>query len=81
MPGLNLGDLDGAKVLMLRSLKLDMSSFKSFNRLVERYFNLGLVYGELECWDSCFYLFERAKYFSASEAAADLPIAGRVSSR
>lgn len=56
-----LGKIDSAKTLMIRSLKMD-TSFTTFNSVIERYFNLGLVYSELKRWDSCFFALERGKF-------------------
>lgn len=61
-----LGYPDSAKALLIRSLKIPLSTMKAPGHLVDRHFNLGLIYGELKRWDSCFFYLEKGKEISNS---------------
>jgi tetratricopeptide (TPR) repeat protein len=66
-----LNDLETAKTLTLRSLRLDIKKIKKFHPYLDRYLNLGLIYSEMHRWDSCFYYLNRGKVLADSLHLSD----------
>lgn len=61
-----LGYPDSAKVLLLKAIKIKLKVTKSPGHIIEKYFNLGLIYADLKRWDSCFFYLQKGKDFSDS---------------
>ncbi len=61
-----LGYPDSAKTLLLKALRIPLPTMKAPGHLIDRHFNLGLVYADLKRWDSCFFYLEKGKQISDS---------------
>lgn len=61
-----LGSPDSAKALLLKALKIPLSNMKAPGHLIDRHFNLGVIYADLKRWDSCFFYLEKGKKISDS---------------
>lgn len=61
-----LGNHEKAKSLLLHALKVRLTNMKTPGYLIDRNFNLGLVYAELKRWDSCFFYLENGNRISDS---------------
>ncbi|MCE3227360.1 MAG: sensor histidine kinase [Bacteroidetes bacterium] len=61
-----LGYPDSGKVLLIRSFEIASKYPGNMTGKIEHLFNLGIMYGELRNWDSCFYFLERGKKISDS---------------
>ena len=61
-----IGQMDSAKLLLIRSMHFKLKRLKNPDSFIQRYLNLGVVYAELKNWDSCFYCLNRAKEMSDS---------------
>lgn len=61
-----LGEPESAKALLIKALKIPLSNMKAPGHFIDQHFNLGLIYGDLRRWDSCFYYLEKGKHVSDS---------------